>query len=143
MTNDAIINKQQIMLTEEEQRKAEEFHKSRIAFIYVDGKIQYNEDKEDDRDHMHWVMEDYGISCNEFENSKRGYISNGRIFLYRGSDFAEIELSEISLQYLVDLIDKHNQYFDGETILVYSGMNIGKVGEIWKPLSCILIIENN
>ena len=34
MTNDAIINKQQITLTEEEQRKAEEFHKSRIAFIY-------------------------------------------------------------------------------------------------------------
>ena len=67
MTNDAIINKQQITLTEEEQRKAEEFHKSRIAFIYVDGKIQYNEDKEDDRDHMHWVMEDYGISRNDFE----------------------------------------------------------------------------
>lgn len=34
ITDNAIINKQQIVLTEEEQSKAAKFHKSRIAFIY-------------------------------------------------------------------------------------------------------------
>lgn len=143
MTNDAIINKQQITLTEDEQQKAADFHKSRIAFIYVNGQIRFNEDNEDDRDHMHWATEDYDISYDEFEKAKRGYISKGKIFFYQGSDFVKVELREISLQDLVDLINKHNQYFNDETILVYSGMNVGKVGEIWEPLSCILIIENN
>lgn len=143
MVNDAIINKQLIILTEEEQSKAAKFHKSRIAFIYVNGQIQYNEDDEDDRDHMHWAMADYDISYDEFEKAKRGYISKGKIFFYQGSDFSKVEIEEISLQDLVDLIDKHNQYFNNETILVYSGMKIGKVGEIWKPLSCILIIKNS
>ena len=142
MTNDAIINKKLVLLEEDEKQKAALFHKKRIACICMDGKIEFNEDQADDRDHMHWVLQDYDVTLNEFEKMSRGYISKGKIFLYKGSDFAKIELNEITVQNLVDLISKHNQYFESETILVYSGMHIGKVGEIWEPQCCILIIEN-
>lgn len=142
MTNDVVINNKRQELSNDEMSKAADFHKNRIAFAFVNKKIVFNTDSNDDRDHMHWIMEDYNLTQSEFETLNRGYISEGKIFLHKGTSFDKVMLNDISLEDIVQLIDKHNDFFSRETILVYNGMKIGKIGEIWKPLSCIFIIKN-
>lgn len=141
MTNDAVINRKKIWLTEEESELAARFHKSRIAFAFVNHEIVYNEDKEDERDHMHWLVEDYHLNKNGFEAINRGYILKGKIVFYTGTDFKAINEKDISLCELIKMIEKHNQYFGVSTISVENGVQIGKVGKIWKPIKQMLIIK--
>ena len=85
-----IKNGKQIILTSEEKTKVDEFHKSRIAFAFLnDGRCAIN--VKDVREHKTYLQEDFGISFDEFENLTRGYIKPGRIVFYKTSGFIPIE----------------------------------------------------
>ena len=77
-----IINGKQIALTPKEKKMVDEFHKSRIAFAFLDdGRCAIN--VKDVREHKIYLQEDFGISFDEFENLTRGYIKPGRIIFYK------------------------------------------------------------
>ena len=79
MTNDALINGEVRILSDKEKIDAESFHLRRLAFIWINDELFFNENPNDDRDHQHWVCEDFGITVEEFERLPRGYILPGRI----------------------------------------------------------------
>ena len=62
MKNDAIINGKQITLSDEERKAGEKFHLSRYPFAWVNNQLVFNDNTNDDRDHQHWLCEDYGLT---------------------------------------------------------------------------------
>lgn len=115
--------------------KAAEFHKSRIAFaIFNNG--TYVITKNDEREHLVWLREDYGISDEEFETLIRGYIKPGKIMFYKSSSFLPIENEELLLKYIRNCIGiTVLQNFKAGIYTVSNGLNIGKIGEEWKAYS--------
>ena len=138
MTNDAIINGKVVELPEDERKAAEKFHLERVKFAWIDGELVFGDDPEDDRDHQHWLLEDYGISPVAFEFINRGYMQEGRIQLYKGSDFKSINTAEVSIHALQTLIDYNVAKYDSNIINIFNGVKVGKVGEIWPPLELLL-----
>lgn len=136
MTNDALINSKIIMLSEDEKQEAEKFHKSRYAFAWVNGKLVFN-DKRDDRDHQHWLLEDFSVTIEEFENLNRGYMLPTYIQLFRGSKFSPIDTSEISVLDFKELCKIHGNKYGTDKVEVRNGVKIGKIGEVWPPISII------
>ena len=72
MKNDAIINGKQITLSDEERKAGEKFHLSRYPFAWVNNQLVFNDNTNDDRDHQHWLCEDYGLTVEEWERVPRG-----------------------------------------------------------------------
>lgn len=149
MTSDTVINGKEVELAEErvmaERVMAESFHKDQVAFAIVPisnaNILVFNENYCDDRDHMHWLMEDYGISSEVVESVVRGYIKPGRIQLYTGSDFKCIDLQKVTLTDLERLEYKHNKHFRAGEIEVFNGVEVGRVGELWEPKELVFTIK--
>lgn len=141
MTNDAIINGKVIELDQEEVKRASEFHKKRIPFIIKNDTIIVNNNKEDDRDHQHWVLEDFNIGVEEFEKIPRGYMLPDRVQLFIGSGFEAIDDIILTNKLIDELIDIHFKIFGKSNFNIYNGVKIGKIGDIWKPLNTITKIE--
>ena len=127
----AIINKDTIELSDKEMEGAANFHKRRIAFAFVDGQCRFNSNSDDDRDHQHWVCEDYGLTKDEFENLIRGYMLPGKIVLYQSSHFSEINLSELSAADVLTLLSTYKKAYQSSYVTLYNGAKIGVVGEEW------------
>ena len=126
-----IINGKQITLTPEEKKGVEEFHKSRIAFAFLnDGNCAIN--IKDVREHKIYLQEDFGISFDEFENLTRGYIKPGRIVFYKTSEFIPIE--NITEKVLSVISEKALEFFGPGKYEIWNGLKIGKPGEEWKPI---------
>lgn len=126
-----IINGKQITLTPEEKKGVEEFHKSRIAFAFLnDGSCAIN--IKDVREHKIYLQEDFGISSDEFENLTRGYIKPGRIVFYKTSEFAPIE--NITEKVLSVISEKALEFFGPGKYEIWNGLKIGNLGEEWKPI---------
>lgn len=141
MTTDALIKGEVVQLGIDEKEKAEKFHRERIAFAIVGDKLLINSDESDDRDHQHWLSEDFGVTVEEFEELTRGYIKTGRLQLFKGSGFECIDTSNIRLDHILELVKQHNKKFGKLDIEVFSGVSIGKVGEIWEPIKNIMNIR--
>lgn len=71
MTNDALLNGKVILLSDTEITRAADFHKNRYAFAFMKDTIIFNNNPNDDRDHQHWLLDEFGISPVEFENIPR------------------------------------------------------------------------
>lgn len=143
MTNDALINGEVHVLNDKERKGAEEFHKKRYSFIWINRKLTFNDNMNDDRDHQHWVCEDYGISVEEFEILPRGYILPGRIQLFIGSDFSSIPLHQIEFDDIAHLISVYETLYPDTAYRVFNGVKVGRVGEIWPPIDEFIVdIEN-
>lgn len=126
-----IINGKQITLTPEEKKGVEEFHKSRIAFAFLnDGNCAIN--IKDVREHKIYLQEDFGISFDEFENLTRGYIKPGRIVFYKTSEFIPIE--NITEKVLSVISEKTLEFFGPGKYEIWNGLKIGNLGEEWKPI---------
>lgn len=126
-----IINGKQITLTPEEKKGVEEFHKSRIAFAFLnDGNCAIN--IKDVREHKIYLQEDFGISFDEFENLTRGYIKPGRIVFYKTSEFIPIE--NITEKVLSVISEKALEFFGPGKYEIWNGLKIGNLGEEWKPI---------
>lgn len=138
MTKDTVINGKPVLLTDREMAKAAKFHKERLAFAIFGNVVVFNEDPSDDRDHLHWLAEDFRVDSEWFEELIRGYVSMGKIYLYRGTHFSGVPASAITSKHLNQLLSTHDNYFGRVDTDIYSGMVVGKVGEIWKPIKKIM-----
>ena len=126
-----IINGKQITLTPEEKKGVEEFHKSRIAFAFLnDGSCAIN--IKDVREHKIYLQEDFGISFDEFENLTREFIKPGRIVFYKTSEFIPIE--SITEKVLSIVSEKALEFFGSGKYEIWNGLKIGKPGEEWEPI---------
>lgn len=143
MTNDALINGKVQIISDEEKKGAAEFHKKRYPFIWINGKLTFNDNMNDDRDHQHWVCEDYGISVEEFEKSPRGYMLPGRIQLFIGSDFSCIPLHQIEFDDIDHLISVHKSLYPDTAYQIFNGVKVGKIGEIWPPIEELIVSVEN
>lgn len=140
MTNDALINGEVHVLDDKEKKDVEEFHKARLAFIWIGDELFFNENSDDDRDHQHWVCEDFGVTVEEFEELPRGYILPGRIQLFKGSSFSPINVRSIKKDHFMRLIEKHNKLYPRYDYEIYNGVKVGKVGEVWPPM---FVVDRN
>lgn len=134
---EALINSERINLSEDEAEKAAQFHRGRCAFAWVNGKLVFNIDENDPRDHEHWLKEDFGITDKQFENLNRGYMVKDYIQLYKGDQFMVVDTSTISVTDFRDLVKKHGELFDSTEVEVRNGVKVGKVGDVWPPVTVI------
>lgn len=134
MDDKAIINGGVVQLTAEETEGAAKFHLSRLLFAWVHGELKFNTNNNDDRDHQHWLCEDFGLTLDEYEHTNRGYIKDDRVQLFIGSTFSPLDTSEISTTDFFKLIKKHAEIYGTSSVKVYNGVKIGKVGEVWDPI---------
>ena len=138
---DALINGEVRQLNDAEAAGASKFHSGRLAFIWINGEIHFNK-MGDTRDHQHWVLEDFGVSPEEFENMPRGYCKADRIQLFIGSGFKPIKEEHIGLfdrDFLKIAIAQKRTFHNDGMIPVYNGVIVGKVGDIWPPLGTIRV----
>lgn len=141
MTNDALIDNKVVTLTDKEVKDAANFHKKRLPFIYINNKLVFNTNFEDDRDHQHWVLEDFGIGIKEFETLNRGYMLPGRIQFFKGSTFGKIDTSQVSIADIRRICEVYKTYIGAGHVVVYNGVHVGRVGEVWEPMETLLEIE--
>lgn len=134
---DALINSKRVELNEEEASKAAEFHKRRCAFAWVNGKLVFNEDEGDSRDHEHWLKQDFGVTDTEFEKLVRGYMVEGYIQLFTGSNFKPVDTNEIPVMDFNNLVKKHGEIYHSTCVEVRNGVKVGVVGEVWPPLTIL------
>lgn len=137
MKSDAIINGKVVELNDKEKKEAEEFHKKRYAFAWINGKLTFNDNENDDRDHQHWLLDDYGVTPEQWEKLPRGYMLPDRIQLFIGSTFSAVPTDLISVTDFAELISKHHTRYNSKEVKVYNGVKIGKVGEVWEPITCL------
>lgn len=141
MDNKAIINGQNIELSNDEVEGAADFHKKRIAFGEVGGVLRFNLDKSDDRDHQHWLCEDYGLTIEDFEGIIRGYMVDGEVYFYKGSDFRCVGEHNIGLDMLNMILNLYKENLTKKEVVIYNGVHIGKVGERWLPKKRLLVVK--
>ena len=139
----AIIDHKLKLLSKEEAENAEHFHNERIAFAWINSLVNplllVINLQEREKDHQHWVMDEYGLSLDEFEKIPRGYIFEDNIKVYKGTNFeplSEEEFNEIKsdLSEIKGIYCRVNHKDEKEKIVVYNGVNVGKVGDIWTPI---------
>ena len=134
MKNDAVINGKQITLSDEERKAGEKFHLSRYPFAWVNNQLVFNDNTNDDRDHQHWLCEDYGLTVEEWEKVPRGYMMPGRIQLFIGSQFKPMNTQKLSVTDFQELLTRYWHKYGGQKVVMYNGVKVGKVGEVWEPL---------
>lgn len=126
-----IINGKQIKLTPDEKKKIEKFHKSRIAFAFLnDGRCVINVN--DVKEHKVCLKEDFGISFEEFEHLNRGYIKPGRIVFYKTLAFVPIE--NITKKLFRLYLKKALELFGSGEYEIWNGLEIGPLGQEWEPI---------
>lgn len=134
-----IINGKNINLTGQESKMVASFHKSRIAFAFLNDEqcvININ----DQREHRVYLQEEYNISTPEFEQLNRGYIKAGKIVFYKTSSFNKID--NISPTMLKSVLQIAKQYYGLGKYEIWNGLKIGKIGEEWNtPLEIVSVIN--
>lgn len=116
----------------------ETFHESRIIFAFPDKKLAVMTN--DNRDHVRWLHEDYGITEEQFEQIDRGYLrkepETGCIMclVYKGINHAPTNVTNGMVEELKELAAK---YWKDTVLRVWTGCKVGKPGEIWEPISFV------
>lgn len=117
------------------------FHTTRKAFFFLKGKLIFNENREDTRDHYHWVNEDFGVSLEEYNHSPRGYMLPGRIQFFIGDCFEPIDTSTIDIVSFGQILQRYKDTMSMPIVEVCNGVEIGELGKVWKPLHTIASIN--
>ena len=133
--HEALINGEWRKLTESETTAEANFHLNRVPFAWLNNHLVIMENP-DTRDHQHWLCEDYHLSESEFEQTRRGYIMQGKIQFFIGSGFRPMDLSTnpIEILDLDELLSIHNRLFSPGVVKLYNGVHIGKIGDVWPPI---------
>ena len=141
MDNRCIIQGKELILSEEERILAETFHKGRLAFAYLTDTLVINNNTNDDRDHQHWLLEDYGISREDWEVLNRGYMMQGKIQLFAGSHFKPIIKEYLTDIKFRELLEQYLKRFHTFPVMITNGVVVGKVGDIWNPMEILYKID--
>lgn len=140
MDDMVLIKGKMVELTDEEKKNTENFHRNRIAFVWLNGELLVN-NPHDDRDHQHWLLEDYGVPIEQFEKLPRGYMIKDRIQLFISSNHSQISKTDLRLpmSYIIELREIYREHFPENEgrVWVYNGVTVGKPGEIWPPIECL------
>lgn len=132
------IGTSDIELSEKETEDVTKFHKSRIAFAFLeDGTMACNTN--DEREHRVYLEEDIGVNEERFQNLVRGYIKPGRIVFYRTSKFLMIE--EDLMPYIEHVGVLVVQSYGKGKYEVWNGVMIGTPGEEWEPVEVLGILD--
>jgi len=111
-----------------------EFHESRIMWAIFNGDIHQTVSS---CSHKEW-LKPFLNEKNNFEDIVRGYIRNYEdhvdIIFYKGSKFEPCPIYEEDLLKLVDIA--RNNY-GNKSIIIHSGVIVGKPGDVWKPMCFI------
>lgn len=134
MKNDAIINNKKVKLSDKEVEAGAKFHLSRYPFAWINGELVFNDNENDDRDHQHWLCEDYNLTIKDWEKTPRGYMMEGKVQLFIGSDFRKMDMNRVTLYDLISIFKHYATRYSSKEVTIYNGVKVGKVGEIWPPI---------
>lgn len=127
-----------IELSEKETKDVSKFHKSRIAFAFLeDGTMACNVN--DEREHRVYLEEDFGVDEERFQKLVRGYIKPGRIVFYKSSKFLMID--EDIMPYIEHVGVLAVQSFGHGRYEVWNGVTVGKPGDEWEPVEVLCTID--
>ena len=118
------ISRGLLSMINEDRLVDEEFPKFRIMLAWVNGELIFNNKPNDNRDHQHWLLEDFGISAVEFEKLNCGYMIKNRIQLFKGSDFSLLNLEEVNLDDLSKIVFYYVSNFDHGVATIFNGAKI-------------------
>ena len=114
--------------TKDDRAKEEsDYHKRRRAFIIYNGEVFFVK-KGEDKSHYEFALE-LGIDKETFSTLCRGYYLDGELVFYKGNFVYDDELVSFAKDYIKVIKEKLNL---GE-FKVYFGLNVGQVGEMWRP----------
>lgn len=132
------IGNSEVELTEKETEDVSKFHKSRIAFAFLeDGTMACNVN--DEREHRVYLEEDFGVDEERFQKLVRGYIKPGRIVFYRSSKFLMID--EDVMPYMEHVGVLAVQSYGHGRYDVWNGLMIGKPGDEWEPMEVLCTVD--
>jgi hypothetical protein len=123
----------------------QKFHLSRITWAVVNGELIWTIT---DKGHKEWLDSIVDISEYDWENNVvRGYIRPENpdseqvinIVSYMGDRFKPAKPDDKIILKLLQLIAIKYKY---SVARLYSGVEVGKVGEAWKPINNYMNIEN-
>ncbi len=121
---------------------------SRIPFVvdawgikYALGKCQY-------KSSMDWLTEDLRYSWSGAEEAIRGHLAEGRVALYTGKNFEEIDMSFISKTKLEELALTCCRLYGTDSVAIENGQVLGEHGVRWAPIQEVTTmyrytLENN
>ncbi len=101
-------------------------HKQRIAFLIIDNKVLYLKNSE--MTHYEWAVS-LGINDNIFNTLTRGFIYNNNLVFYKGNFGYDESVINNAKKYAKIIMQNCKQKMAD----VYVGVNIGKIGDNWKP----------
>ncbi|MGN0960817.1 MAG: hypothetical protein ACI4PF_01305 [Christensenellales bacterium] len=113
--------------SKQEEKTARDFHKSRIAFIILNSKVNYLENSE--KSHYEWALE-MGVDESKFNNIVRGYYKDKTIIFYKDNFKYDKEVIEQAKIYAKEI---KNHCSPNSKCKIYCGLQVGEVGEVWKP----------
>ena len=102
--------------------KANEFHKSRTAFMIIENKVLYLTNST--MTHYEWAQS-LGLAMNCFDEITRGFVNDGFIVFYKGNFDYDDKIIEDANAY-AGKVAKHCKL---KSANVYVGMKIGKIGK--------------
>lgn len=117
------------------------FTSIRTPFAFVNGTLYFDEVQNDHRECKQWLAEDYGVTPKAFRNTRRGYISTGRIQLFKGENYEKLNLADISVSDMCKLIAMYQVLIGSGHVLVCNGVKVGTVGDIWEPIDVVFELE--
>ncbi len=108
----------------------QEYHKTRIAFMIIDGEIKFLEYSV--MSHKEWY-ESLSLKQEDFNNIVRGYILDNKAVFYKGNFIYDEEVIKIAEEFSTIIKDKYNI----RNLEVWVGVQQGQIGEIWRPIKKI------
>ena len=106
--------------------KETNFHKSRIAFMIINEKIEYLANST--FSHEQWYK-NLGLPIEQFETIVRGYIRDQKAIFYRGDFICDDIVIETAKKYGKQI----QKDMDNYNIEIYAGVEKGEIGTPWKP----------
>ena len=117
----------------------QKFHKSRIMFAVMDVLLIQ---PFDERDRYTWLEQDFGWSKEVIDKTVVGYIrpvdgEDGvvNIVYYAGEDFHVCP--PLSSEVIDELLETAVGKFHPTEVRLWTGVTMGKVGEVWQPIELV------
>lgn len=120
-------------MTSDEKAGEVAFHKSRRMFVVHSKSIWFGDDN-DARSHSEWCKDE---GWDDVGAMVRGFIDSRGVFLYRGPEFS---MDEVVFETYLK-VRRHFKLFAPMGASVYGGMNVGKIGELWAPISLLGVVQ--
>ncbi len=101
---------------------------TRVLFMVIGNEVKYLQN--DSRDHREWYLS-LGLDPNLFDNIIRGYVIDGKIVFFKGSNYSyDDEVIKAARRYTPSIRSFLNQ----TSLEVYCGILFEGVGTKWEPI---------